>query len=44
MSGDRAIIDMKTGQSQLEVDYSKRNVSRRVKGTIYPKRIKNQEK
>ena len=43
MSGDRAVINMKTGQSQLEVDYTKQDTSRRVKGTIYPKRLKNRE-
>ena len=44
MNGDRAVIDMKTGESQLEVDYTKSNTPRRVKGTIYPKRMKEQEK
>lgn len=44
MTGDRAVIDMKTGHSQLEVDYTKSNTPRRVKGTLYPTRIKNQEK
>ena len=43
MTGDRAIIDMKTGQSQLEIDYTKSNTPRRIKGTIYPKHMKNQD-
>ena len=41
MHGDRAVIDMKSGQSQLEVDYSKPVQTRkRVRGTIFPTKMK----
>jgi len=41
MHGDRAVIDMKTGHSQLEVDYSKpRKSQQRVRGTIFPTKLK----
>ena len=41
MQGDRAVIDMKTGQSQLEIDYSKtRKNQQRVRGTIFPTKLK----
>ncbi len=43
MQGDRAVIDMKTGQSQLEVDYSKSSTPARVKGTILPDKLKKKE-
>lgn len=44
MQGDRAVIDMKSGHSQLEVDYSKTDRPSRVKGTIYPTRLNKKEK
>lgn len=44
MMGDRAVIDMQTGHSQLETDYTKTVTPHRVKGTIYPTRIQNKGK
>ncbi len=43
MNGDRAVIDMKNGHSQLEVDYTKQKPSQRIKGTIYPTRINSKK-
>ena len=40
VQGDRAIIDMKNGTSQLELDPQKQN---RVKGTLLPLKLKNKE-
>ena len=40
VKGDRAIIDMKNGTSQLEIDYSKKS---RVKGTLQPLQLKKKE-
>ncbi|MBP5534181.1 MAG: LPS export ABC transporter periplasmic protein LptC [Alphaproteobacteria bacterium] len=39
MKGDRAVVDMKTGLSQLEAN-SKKKSGQRVKGTLYPTKIK----
>ena len=41
MQGDRAVIDMKTGESQLETDYTKPIKAQRVRGTIFPTKLKN---
>ena len=43
MFGDRAVINMKTGESQLEIDNTKKKINNRVKGTIYPTRLNKQE-
>ena len=38
VTGDRAVVDMKTGLSRLETD--KKSGKQRVKGTLYPTKIK----
>ena len=43
MSGSRAVVDMKTGLSQLEAD-TKKKTNNRVKGTIYTDKIKRTER
>lgn len=40
MNGDRAIIDMKTGVSQLEIDRTLPNAAGRVRGILLPTQLK----
>ena len=40
VNGDRAIIDMKNGTSQIETDASRKD---RVKGTLLPLQLKKKE-